>query len=284
MDNGKIAAIILTRDEEIHIARAIASVCDQVDSVYVIDSISQDNTPAIAAEAGAQVLSRPWDSYAAQINWSLEQLPDDIDWVLRLDADEFLAPDNNDLRAEIARHYRADPDCEGILCLRFMVFMGKMLKYGGMGEKPILRLFRRQNAVCDNRLVDEHIHVKGTVRLGQIKIIDHCLKGMAFWIEKHKTYADLEARQVMRDRENMRQDIDNHSRNSAQFIKRRMFYKLPPFLRPALYFMFRYIAQRGFMDGYVGLCYAYRQAFWYRFLVDLKIIKMRHHHRHQRDN
>jgi hypothetical protein len=48
--------------------------------------------------------------------------------------------------------------------------------------------------------------------------------------------------------------------------------------------MFRYIAQKGFMDGYVGLCYAYRQAFWYRLIVDLKIIKMRRHQRRQHDN
>ena len=284
MTKGKIAAIILTRDEELHIARAIASVRGQVDCVYVIDSISQDNTVAIATKAGALVLSRPWDSYAAQINWTLAQLPDDINWVLRLDADEYLSSDGANIRAEIDGHYLANPDCEGILCLRSMVFMGKKLKYGGMSEKPVLRLFRVQHAVCDDRLVDEHIHVKGPVRLGQIRIVDHCLKGMPFWIEKHKKYAELEARQYLKDNENKRQDFDTGSRNTTQSMKRRVFYKLPPLLRPILYFMFRYIAQKGFMDGYVGLCYAYRQAFWYRLIVDLKIIKMRRHQRRQHDN
>jgi hypothetical protein len=107
---------------------------------------------------------------------------------------------------------------------------------------------------------------------------------MTFWIEKHKKYAELEARQYLKDNENKRQDFDTGSRNTAQFMKRRVFYKLPPLLRPILYFMFRYIAQKGFMDGYVGLCYAYRQAFWYRLIVDLKIIKMRRHQRRQHDN
>jgi glycosyltransferase involved in cell wall biosynthesis len=281
MTKVKIAALILTKNEEIHISRAIASIRNQVDSIYVIDSLSQDNTVNIASKEGAHVLLRPWDSYAGQINWALAELPDDINWVIRLDADEYLDPDNGDLRDEIARHCLVEPDCEGILCLRSMIFMGRKLKYGGMGEKPVLRLFRKKNAVCDDRLVDEHIHVKGPVRLGQVMIIDHGLKGMAFWIEKHRQYADLEARQYLKDRENMRQLVDAGSSNTTQFMKRRVFYKLPPFLRPILYFMFRYLGQGGFMDGYAGLCYAYRQACWYRFLVDLKIMRMS---RYKRNN
>ena len=59
MTKVKIAALILTKNEEIHISRAIASIRNQVDSIYVIDSLSQDNTVSIASKEGPYVLLRP---------------------------------------------------------------------------------------------------------------------------------------------------------------------------------------------------------------------------------
>lgn len=272
MSDGKIAVIILTKDEEIHISRAISSVRDHVDEIHVIDCYSKDNTVPIAEKEGAYVHKRPWVSYSDQLNWAISHLSEDIDWVLRLDADEYLAS-GVDLRAEIKSHILTCPHVQGILCLRLMIFKGKTLKHGGMNEKPVLRLFRRKGAVCDNRLVDEHIHIDGIIKTGQIRLIDHDLKGMPFWIEKHKRYADLEARQYLKDCKMPWQNTI--VRNQQQFVKRSMYYKLPPFIRPILYFMFRYFIQAGFLDGYSGLNYAYRQALWYRLLIDVRILSLR---------
>ena len=281
MSDGKIATIILTKDEEIHISRAISSIRDHVDEIHIIDCYSKDNTVAIAKKEGAYVHIRPWVSYADQLNWAISHLADDIDWVLRLDADEYLASGVN-LRTEIKSHILTCPEVQGILCLRSMVFKGKTLKHGGMNEKPVLRLFRRKGAVCDDRLVDEHIHIDGIITKGQLRLIDHDLKGIAFWIEKHKRYAELEARQYLKEREMTRQDTS--VRNHQQFIKRRLYYKLPPFLRPILYFMFRYVVQGGFLDGYSGLNYAYRQALWYRFLVDIRILSLQRKRKNRNDH
>lgn len=68
MGIGKIAAIILTRDEEVHIERALSSLKGKVDQVHVIDSLSTDQTITKAESTGAITHQHPWVSYADQVN------------------------------------------------------------------------------------------------------------------------------------------------------------------------------------------------------------------------
>ncbi|XDZ67073.1 glycosyltransferase family 2 protein [Alphaproteobacteria bacterium LSUCC0684] len=273
----KTAAIILTRDEELHIERAIRSVEGRVDVIYVIDSLSVDRTVAIAQASGAKVLEHEWISYADQMNWAIAQLPDDIEWVLRLDADEYLSGEV-DFKAERARLLDENSDIQGILCRRSMVFTGTLLRFGGMYKKPVLRLFRKNNAICDARLVDEHIHVDGPVAKANIHIIDDNLKGISFWIEKHNRYAELEARQYLKEQACVPAQATAPARGHAPSLQKRkrgLYYRLPPAFRPFAYFFYRYVLLGGFLDGYAGFRYGFLQAFWYRFLVEIRIREYR---------
>ena len=48
----------------------------------------------IAESLGAKVFQQKWlNNHAKQFNWGLENLPIKTDWVLRLDADEYLTPE-----------------------------------------------------------------------------------------------------------------------------------------------------------------------------------------------
>jgi len=270
---GRIAAINLTRNEEVQIERAIRSVQGQVDEVFVIDSLSTDKTVAIARSCGATVFEHEFVSYADQVNWAIAQLPENIEWVLRLDADEYIG-DQVDLRIEIHRLLDKDRDIAGVLCRRSIVFMEKYLRFGGMHKKSVLRLFRKNDAWCDSRLVDEHIRVQGSLAKGDIDIIDHDLKGIGFWVDKHNRYADLEARQYLKEKEFRplgELGVTGWKFATFQQRKRRFYYVLPPVIRPLAYFFYRYVALGGFLDGYPGLCYSVLQAFWYRFLVEVRI-------------
>lgn len=60
MTKISIAAIILTKNEEKHIARCINSLKGICDEVFVIDSLSTDRTCEIAEELGAKVYKNPW--------------------------------------------------------------------------------------------------------------------------------------------------------------------------------------------------------------------------------
>jgi len=41
-----------------------------------------------------------------------------------------------------------------------------------------------------------------------------------------------------------------------------------------MYFLYRYLFRFGFLDGKKGLIWHFLQGFWYRFLVDVKIMEL----------
>lgn len=50
---------------------------------------------------------------------------------------------------------------------------------------------------------------------------------------------------------------------------------MPLYLRPFLYFSYRYFLRLGFLDGKKGFVFHFLQSFWYRLLVDIKIEQLR---------
>jgi glycosyltransferase involved in cell wall biosynthesis len=92
-----IALALIARDEARCIARCLRSAAPHVDELLVVDTGSRDDTRAIAAACGARVLEFAWrDDFAAARNHALAQL--DTDWVLMLDADEWIEAGGATLR------------------------------------------------------------------------------------------------------------------------------------------------------------------------------------------
>ena len=61
---------------------------------------------------------------------------------------------------------------------------------------------------------------------------------------------------------------------AKRFLKESVYNRLPFEISAALYFLFRYVIQLGFLDGRAGLIYHFLQAAWYRFLVGAKLREM----------
>jgi len=89
-----LTAIILTYNEELHLARCIESAAQLTPNIVVVDCFSTDQTVSIAKAAGAAVLQRAWDgSHSTQVNWVLEEfatLPSTNEWESRMYAYEML--------------------------------------------------------------------------------------------------------------------------------------------------------------------------------------------------
>lgn len=86
---AQLALVMIARDEARCIERCLNSVRAHVDSMLVLDTGSDDDTPAIAQRAGARVAHFTWcDDFAAARNAALQLA--DADWSLVLDADEWL--------------------------------------------------------------------------------------------------------------------------------------------------------------------------------------------------
>ena len=49
---------------------------------------------------------------------------------------------------------------------------------------------------------------------------------------------------------------------------------LPLFLRPCLYFLYRYFFLLGILDGGTGFLFHFLQAFWFRLVVDVRLAEL----------
>jgi glycosyltransferase involved in cell wall biosynthesis len=275
-----ITVIILTKNEERHIARALASVAGLATRFYVIDSGSTDRTLEIAREAGAVVLENAWLNHATQFNWALEQLPPETEWVLRLDADEYLEPE---LAEEIGgRLHKLGPRILGVYVPRRMAFLGRRIRHGGVFPVWVLRLFRYGEGRCENRWMDEHIFVEGeTEQFGAGELIDDNHNSLTWWTQKHNAYASREVVDLLNlERRFMPHETVANLRGGRQvgvkrWMKEQVYARLPGGARALFYFLFRYVLRLGFLDGREGAAFHVLQGFWYRYLVDAKMHELR---------
>jgi glycosyltransferase involved in cell wall biosynthesis len=270
-----ITAIVLTYNEELHLARCLDSLVGVADRVYVVDSFSTDSTLQIARDHGAQFIQNPWTTPARQFNWALDHLPLDADWVLRIDADEYLTPE---LAAEIVRAVPAAPaDVRGFYLRRYMCFRGRLLRRGGLFPVQILRLFRTGCARSEDRLMDEHIVLSsGEARVLRGALIDDNHRDLAWWTAKHNAYAAREALEILAQRHRLRPLQDGRAplhgvAGVKRWIKERIYNRLPGRTAAVLYFLWRYLLQGGFLDGTAGTDFHVLQGFWYRYLVSVRV-------------
>lgn len=275
----KLTVVILTFNEECHLARCIGSVQDLATEVVVADCYSTDATLEIARSHGASVIQHAWINHATQFNWALTQLNADTDWVLRLDADEVLTPA---LVAEIKERLpNIGPEIDGLYCGRRMTFQGRLIRHGGVFPVRVLRLFRYGRGQCENRWMDEHIKVEGPTVDLRGEILDDNLQSLTWWTAKHNSYASREAVDLLNlEYRFMPHDSVAGLRGGQQaavkrWIKEVVYARLPGGLRAFAYFFYRYVLRLGFLDGPEGTAFHVLQGFWYRYLVDAKIREVR---------
>ncbi len=284
-----IDVIILTYNEERHIARAIAAVAPIAKTVFVIDSYSTDRTVDIARENGAVVLQNKFVNYAKQFMWGLDNAPTTAAWIMRLDADEIIEPD---LAVEIQRRMPSiGEDVAGINLKRKHIFLGRWVRHGGRYPLVLLRIWRRGQGRIEDRWMDEHIIVWGgrTVTFDG-SFSDWNLNDLTFFTEKHNKYATREAIDVINQKYGLfYRDVELASEGGSwqaavkRLVKERIYNKVPFQISALSYFVYRYIFQLGFLDGKEGLIYHFLQGFWYRFLVGAKIYELETAIAHLRD-
>lgn len=275
-----IAAIILTKNEELHIERCIASLKGVCDEVFVVDSFSTDRTVEIAKKLGAQVFQNAWKNYATQFNWALANCPIKSDWLWRIDADEYLSGGLGE--AVKMRIDGADEAVNGFYVRKKIVFMGRELLHGGWYPSYHLKVWRRGFGDCEDKWMDEHIRVfSGRTEVVEVgDQVDDNLNSLTWWTEKHNGYATREMVDMLSIEYNLRKEEEVEPKFFGTEEQRKRWLKIkyvkfPLFVRPFLNFVLRYIFKGGFLDGKQGLVWHFLQGFWYRFLVDAKIYEVK---------
>lgn len=274
MNSLPLAVIILTRNEEQNLPVALGSLQGLGARVFVVDSGSTDRTVAIAIERGCAVASHPWTTYAEQFDWAVRNCPIDTEWYMRMDADERLTPELcEELRSELVLPQ------DGVSALqmrRRVYFWGTWIRHGGFYPTWLVRVWRRGSAHIEARWMDEHMVVHhGSVRSLRYDIIDENQKGLSFWVDKHNRYADREVTDLLAVASRRgAADLEGQA-GRRRWIKQNLYSRSPLFVRAFAYWFLRYVLLLGFLDGKAGLVFHFLQGFWYRFLVDAKLVERR---------
>ena len=265
-----MSVVVLTLNEEPNIRRCLASVA-WADQVVVVDSGSTDDTVPLAQAAGAEVVEQPWLGYSAQRECSLRSPLLRHDWVYFVDADNWVSPQ---LAMEIAMRL-ADPQCAGFAHRLRLVWMGTWIRHCGWYPGSwVVRLVDRRYTKYDGSLVGERACVDGRVRRLSNDIVDEDRKGLAAWLHKHVSYAELkceQARSIGSLPERLRAlRYGGNTRPLARSILKELVFPAIP-AKPAALFIYMYIARLGFLDGMVGLRFCFYHAWCEMSVASLRV-------------
>ena len=273
-----LTVLILTYNEALHVERCVRSAQRVADEVLVVDSYSTDATVDIARRLGARVLQNGWTNYATQLNWSLQNGSIHTDWVMRLDADEYL---DDRLLGSLRRALSEAPEAVGGFEVnRRIRFLGREIRHGGMAPLWVTRVWRNGWARCEARWMDEHIVLsRGRISRLPGAIVDDNLNTLTWWTQKHNLYANREAVDLLDRRYGLglaepAESGLNRQARLKRWLKNRVYARLPLGVRPWLYFFYRTVLRLGVLDGARGMMFHTLQGLWYRLLVDAKVTEV----------
>ncbi|HEV8644076.1 MAG TPA: glycosyltransferase family 2 protein [Burkholderiales bacterium] len=187
----RISVTIITKNEEVSISRCIESV-RWADEVVVVDSGSTDRTTEICRELGAKVMvTGDWPGFGPQKNRALAQATGD--WVLSLDADEWVTAD---LRDEILNVISNPDGATAFRAPRLSSFCGRFMRHSGWRPDYVTRLFRRGAAGFSDDVVHERVIVEGKTGTLREPIMHETFVDLDELLQKMNRYSSLAAQEM----------------------------------------------------------------------------------------
>jgi glycosyltransferase involved in cell wall biosynthesis len=254
---SKIAFLVLTFNNANCVRRCLASLSQFSLPIYVVDSGSSDSTKEIVSEFANVSFFEivPFISQKTQIELFISSQVDiirGIDWLFRIDSDEFLPPQSISIESFLSEQPR---DVSVVDVCLHREFMGRRLRHGTLRRRWIPRIWRPGLALFDCKNMDERVlPVLSTKSIrSSITVVDSSLLSPVDYCAKHLLYVQ---RQIF--------DLELDASGS---LRERFYYILPPAISPLLYFAYRYIFRLGFLDGSPGFYFHFFQCLWYRTLV-----------------
>jgi glycosyltransferase involved in cell wall biosynthesis len=235
----RLAAIVLTRNEEQHIGACLDSLA-WAEQRVVVDSFSTDRTCDIAREHGAEVIQHRFVDFAAQRNAALDQV--EADWVFFVDADERSTPE---LGVEIQSIVeRAGQGITGWQVPRLNYLFGKLTKGAGYWPDYQMRLLKRGCARY-TRPASEIVELEGQSGCLINPLIHYNYESIAQFHQKQRVRIDFEAKNLI-----------------AQDAKLRFY---TPYYMMIKHFWWRFGTLKGYRDGVHGLRLSLLLAYYFGY-------------------
>ncbi|MCF4102187.1 glycosyltransferase family 2 protein [Gillisia sp. M10.2A] len=254
-----VTVVIPVKNEERNLPHCLSLLSD-FDQIMVIDSNSTDRTVEISEKQGAEVHQFNWNGkFPKKRNWVLRNLNIRNNWVLFLDADEYIT----DVFKKELQEKIKDPNISGFWITFENFFMGKKLKYGDPFKKlPLFRVgkgeYEQINEDSWSHLdmeVHEHPILEGKVGKMKAPVIHNDYKNLECYINRHNAYSTWEAKRFLTLKSNGFKNL-----NSRQLLKYRL---MELGLLPIFYFLGSYLIKFGFLDGSKGFYFSQYKAHYF---------------------
>jgi glycosyltransferase involved in cell wall biosynthesis len=238
-----LSAILIAKDEE----RDLPGCLDALNGlalqiVVVVSDNTSDKTEEVAKAYGAKTSRRAFDDYARMRQASLDAA--DGDWCLWIDPDERVTPE---LAEEIRGALAASPSFAAADIPFSVRFLGRTMRWGGLGRESHIRLFRRDKARFVGGVLHESLLIDGHVTAFENKIIHEPYRDIPDYLSKLDRYTTLAARK--------------------RFEAGKRFTALHHLILPWEFFA-RTVLKLGLLDGYQGLVWAGLSSFhsWLKYV------------------
>lgn len=225
----KLSAVIITFNEERHIAQCLQSLINVVDEIVVVDSYSTDATKRICADFKVTFVQQKFLGYIEQKNFALSQAS--YNYIVSLDGDESLS----ETLQQSIKDLKTEWEFDGYYANRLNNFCGQWIKHSDWYPNKKLRVFDRRKAEWTG--INPHDHIE----LHDKKAKTGHLKGDIL----HKTYQSY-------SEFNQKTEYFSSIAAQAYFDKG----KTAPVWRivwnPTWAFFKAYVLRLGFLDGFNG--------------------------------
>lgn len=272
---SKLSVVLATYNEERNIGRCLESVRGIADEIVVVDGSSIDETVKIAKDYNAKVIITN-NPPIFHINKQKALDMARFEWILQLDADEFVSPQLADEIRKVINlsegeleKYQAnlkekklflrhqalvekrdvkvgedEGTYAGFFIPRRNYFLGKFLRYGGTYPDGVIRLVKKGKAHFPCKSVHEQIVVKGKVGWLENPIFHYDSPTFRRYLERNSRYIDLIASD-MKDKK-VKKDL-------FQFLNY-------VFFKPIYWFLLTQIRHKGILDGWQGIIFSFFSA------------------------
>lgn len=238
-----LSVVVIARNEARVIGRCLESVA-WADELIVLDGASTDATAEIARAHRANVTTTAdWPGFGPQKNRALDLATGD--WVLSLDADEWVTPETRRALEQAIR----EPGAHAAFRLpRLSSYCGRFMRHSGWWPDYVTRLFRRGAARFSTDLVHERLLVEGAVGTLRAALMHEAIVDLEDALHKMNAYSTAGALMQL-------------ERGKSGSLAGAVLHGTWTFVRT-------YVLRRGFLDGRAGFMLAVSNAegAYYRYL------------------
>jgi glycosyltransferase involved in cell wall biosynthesis len=242
-----ISGLVITFNEEKNIGKCIDALFEVCDEVIIVDSMSSDETVEIAKQKGAQVFSQKFLGDGPQRSFGLPFCKND--WILNLDADEFLDVDAKKFISE-KKYVQDEFDA---FSFRVKNYLGeKLINFSGWYPDHKVRFFNKKTARPSDDMVHQKIITQNEKKVA-VHILHYGWDSLDQIIAKKNQYSSWHAKQL----------FEQGKRISAA----------KPVVNGLVAFVRCYFFKKGVFNGIDGLTIALIQGF-FSYTKYAKLIKL----------